>query len=90
VEFKVFRDSGEGLGIDDITTEVHADQLQDKSYLTTLEVTDFPPNAEGKRFNFIVKACTKHAVDGVASEMSASFILAGVPDKPAAGPVRGD
>ena len=86
----MFRDSGEGLGIDDITTEVHADQLQDKSYLTTLEVTDFPPNAEGKRFNFIVKACTKHAVDGVASEMSASFILAGVPDKPAAGPVRGD
>ena len=89
LEYKVFRDSGQGLGLGDTTNEVHSEILEGKNYINTLEVTDFPANSAGKRFHFLAKVYTKHATSGVESDLSASFILAGVPGKPSAAPTRG-
>ena len=89
LEYKVFRDSGQGIGDADVVTEVHSDILEGKNYITTLEVTDFPANSIGKRFVFLVEVYTKHATYGIESAISSSFILADVPDKPLAAPTRG-
>lgn len=64
--------------------------LEDKTYLTTLEVTDFPDNSLGNSFLFTVKVYTKNAMQGISSEVSDLIILAGVPDKPADVPTRRD
>ena len=80
IDYRVFRDSGLGLGESDIIYEIHADQLQDKTHITQLEVTDFPVNSVGNHFAFIVKAYTQYAVDGVSSTASGLIVLASVPD----------
>jgi hypothetical protein len=51
-------------------------------------VTEFPSDSVGNRFSFIVKAYSDFAVDGVASQTSASMILADRPDKPSSAPTR--
>ena len=69
---------------------MHVDVLQDKTYITTLQVTDFPDNSLGNSFLFLVKVYTKNAIEGVSSEVSDLIILAGVPDMPTSVPTRRD
>lgn len=59
IEYRVFRDRGLGLGETDIIYEVHSDELESKTHVTSLEVTDFPANSVGNHFNFLVKVYTK-------------------------------
>lgn len=47
VDYRIFRDSGQGLGEVDITQEVHADLLEDKTHITSLAVTEFPAGSVG-------------------------------------------
>lgn len=64
-EYVVLRDSGAGLGLVDVTTEVHSDLLAGKPYINGLDVTDFPESSLGNRFVFVVVVFTDFAVDGV-------------------------
>lgn len=59
-EYRVFRDSGQGSG--DVIYSVHADELDNKSYVTSLVVSDFPASSLGKRFVFAVYVFTDFAV----------------------------
>ena len=88
IEYRVFRDTGMQLGVNDITQSVHADQLLGTNYIYSLTVTDLPAASVGRRFLFKVKVFTAFAVDGVSSDPSASIILADLPDKPSSAPVR--
>jgi len=67
---------------------VHDDQLDNKSNLTSLTVSELPDASLGKRFVFQVYVYTDFAVDGVKSDSSVSMILAGLPSKPTDAPTR--
>ncbi len=79
-EYRVYRDYGSSTSL--IDQQVGADELNGLYYKTNLNVTNFPPGSLSKRFRFIVKAVTDYAVDGIASDISDSMILADRPDKP--------
>lgn len=65
---------------------VHAAETEDLYYQNDFTVTDFPSNAVGKRFTFLVKVYTDFATAGVASSLSPSMILGDRPDKPSSAP----
>jgi hypothetical protein len=88
--YALFRDDGTS---GTPTDEIHTAELSTNTLATGIEVTEFPAGGLGFEFTFAVKVKTDFTElelgASVSSDNSAAFVLAGVPDAPAAAPVRG-